>query len=210
MKAAARACNALFTVVFMLGCHGSHPAHERRLEQDMFQAVMSEDPTGLMSHGPAIDPPAVKYVEQTNGLWIPDTDWDRGEQRYLILNESDLLEPHEQTVGHIEHESQRYDCRMDLVDSNLDSHVDLARLTVDYHIRRHRDWNAWGRVEQGRAILQDYNYDGVADRLTFDIYDGHRRGIDGTYERAVENGGHKIMMDYFLEHWIIFVGGDSE
>ena len=167
--------------------------------------AMSQDPSDDVSQEPVEEPITIRYIEQANGIRIPDTDWDRGEIRYLQLSPSGFLDRYERIEGRINHDGHMFCCRMDLVDSNNDGTFDLARLTVDYRIKRHRIWGRWGRLEQGRAIIQDQNHDGITDVMWQDIYDGRRRGIDGIYERQIENEGGNPSIEYQIKRWIIFV-----
>ena len=196
MKAVFR--SAYLAAALALGCNAENlPTLNYPAEPQMsFEQNESIEP---------IEPIRVTYIEQENGIRVPTTDWDRGETRYLHLNSSGFLDRHERTEGRIAHDGRMYDCRMDLIDSNNDGAYDLVRLTVDYRIRRHRIWSRWGRSEQGRAIIQDQNHDGIVNVMLRDIYDGRRPGMDGIYEYQVENEGGDLPMIDLISRWVIFV-----
>lgn len=192
--------SAYFAAALAFGC--TAPTVNRVVDAN---TVTIQNHSEDFTQGPVVEPIPIRYVEQENGIRVPTPDWDRGETRYLHLNSSGFLDRHERTEGRIEHDGRMYDCRMDLIDSNNDGAYDLARLTVDYRIRRHRIWSRWGRSEQGRAIIQDQNHDGIVNVMLRDIYDGRRPGMDGIYEYQVENEGGDLPMIDLISRWIIFV-----
>lgn len=131
-------------------------------------------------------------VQHETGMSIPDMDRIQTERRTINLAEEGRLPPGYGLIGHLhadgseydaDDEGPRYDAVIWIADTNGDGNPDLFQIVVDTQVTIAPNTRAVGRSMSARALVQDVNHDGNADRVWTDNRDadGSRR-YDGTYE----------------------------